>query len=445
MVTYIINFFTSEEDKGAYIALQSSKLSIEDIFKTEFVTKLNRLVGNGDKSPEGIFVFQIIERWKEVFIKFIKDASKTIPELQSVIALVSKMEEGKCLGVLLNCSIDAIETKKLMLEMKELESGTSTKEQLKDFLNNYSALFEHYRLLNYPYNKIVRFGEQRRELRTCRYCGCSMSDNATFKTDAHTISNCLGNIAYFTNDECDECNKKFGATIEQEFLKYISFSRVISSQFEGFKSYKIKTDSFELSVNPDTNDVEFKLIDYTKASVIRDKTGLVLDVGSIDFSDVYRAIVKFVIGMLPTSELKHFKKTIDWINKDCVITLPNIKETIHKEPVVHPFINMYFRKKNEDPLPYLCADLHILHYEFIFMIPGCELDNQILSSTIIDEFLKLYKKDAIWNDIQLNNKQSARLLLHISLEKGETPKLGKYPYNRIKKKIIMTGNDHDRK
>lgn len=41
MVTYIINFFTSEEDKGAYIALQSSKCSIEDIFKTEFVTKLN--------------------------------------------------------------------------------------------------------------------------------------------------------------------------------------------------------------------------------------------------------------------------------------------------------------------------------------------------------------------------------------------------------------------
>ena len=41
MVTYIINFFTSEEDNGAYIALQSSKRSIEDIFKTEFVTKLN--------------------------------------------------------------------------------------------------------------------------------------------------------------------------------------------------------------------------------------------------------------------------------------------------------------------------------------------------------------------------------------------------------------------
>ena len=420
MVTYIVNFFTSEEDKVACFALQSSKCSIEDIFKTEFVTQLNQLVGNGKNTPEGKFVLKISEKWKEVFIKFIKENSKTMPVLQSVIALVSKLDEGKYLGVLLNTSIDVIGTKKLMLEMQELESGTSTKEQLKDFQNKYSALFEHYRLLNYPYNKMVRFGEQKRELRICRYCGCSMSDKATFKTDAHTISNSLGNIAYFTNDECDRCNKKFGATIEQEFLKYISFSRVISSQFEGFKSYKIKTDSFELSVNPDTNDVEFKLIDYTKASVIRDKTGLVLDVDSIDFSDVYRAMVKFVIGMLPTSELKHFKKTIGWINKDFTISLPNIKETIHTEPVVHPFLNMYFRKKNADSLPYLCADLHILHYEFVFMIPGCELDNQFFSSTIMDEFLKLYEKGKKWNDIQLNDNQPTRLLLHISLEKKNT-------------------------
>ena len=81
---------------------------------------------------------------------------------------------------------------------------------------------------------------------------------------------------------------------------------------------------------------------------------------------------------------------------------------------------MYFRKKNEDSIPYLCADLHILHYEFVFMIPGCELDNQFFSSTIMDEFLKLYEKGKKWNDIQLKDNQPTRLLLHISLEKKNT-------------------------
>lgn len=420
MVTYIVNFFTSEENKGAYFALQSTKCSVEDIFKTGFVTKLNQLVGNGSKSPEGIFVLQISNKWKEIFIKIFEKASEKFPELQSVIALVSELDEGKCLGVLLNCSIDAIETKKLLLKMQELESGNCTKEEMKVFLNKYSALLEKYHLLNYPNNKMVRIGEQKRELRICRYCGCLMSDKATFKTDAHTISKSLGNIYYFTNDECDRCNKKFGATIEQELLKYLSFSRVLSGQFEGFKFHKIKTGSIEMSVNPDTNNVEFKLKDYTKVLVKKDKIVIVLEVDSIDFSDVYRAMVKYVIGMLPASELKHFKKTISWINKEFTVSLPNIKETIHKEPVVHPFINLYIRKNNADSLPYLCADLHILHYEFVFMIPGCELDNHILSSTIMDEFLKLYENDEKWYDIQFDDKQPTRLLLNISFEKKIT-------------------------
>lgn len=172
-----------------------------------------------------------------------------------------------------------------------------------------------------------------------------------------------------------------------------------------------------MSVNPDTNNVEFKLKDYTKVLVKKDKIVIVLEVDSIDFSDVYRAMVKYVIGMLPASELKHFKKTISWINKEFTVSLPNIKETIHKEPVVHPFINLYIRKNNADSLPYLCADLHILHYEFVFMIPGCELDNHILSSTIMDEFLKLYENDEKWYDIQFDDKQPTRLLLNISFEK----------------------------
>ena len=61
-----------------------------------------------------------------------------------------------------------------------------------------------------------------------------------------------------------------------------------------------------------------------------------------------------------------------------------------------------------------------LHYEFVFMIPGCELDYQTLSSTIMDEFLKLYENDKKWNDIQLKDNQPTRLLLHINLEKKNT-------------------------
>jgi hypothetical protein len=41
----------------------------------------------------------------------------------------------------------------------------------------------------------------------------------TFKKDAHTISNSLGNIFFFTNDECDECNTNFGSGIVFRFTE----------------------------------------------------------------------------------------------------------------------------------------------------------------------------------------------------------------------------------
>lgn len=106
-----------------------------------------------------------------------------------------------------------------------------------------------------------------------------------------------------------------------------------------------------MSVNPDTNDVEFKLIDYTKVSVIRDKADLVLDVDSIDFSDVYRAMVKFVIGMLPTSELKHFKKQLIGLTKIAQLHYQILKkQSIKNLSFIHSLICILERKMR---IPYL--------------------------------------------------------------------------------------------
>lgn len=412
MASFVINFITSNEDKSANFVLQSSKASLEEITHTEFVTKLNYLLGNEGKSPKGIFIRQIPEEWKNVFLSWLKTYTKKYPTLNSVIALVSELSEGKCLGVLLDCFVDAVETKKLILKMQEIESGISTDKQIEEFNEQYSDLFKHYSLLNYPYTKTIRFGQQKRELRTCRYCGRTMSTGAVFKTDAHTISNCLGNVCYFTNDECDSCNKKFGASIEQEFLKYMAFDRVISGQYEQFKQYKFKTNSFELEVNPNTYNVELHIKGNTNVHIKKDGSYCV-DGGSIDFSDVYRAMVKFVLGMLPDTELIHFEKTIGWLNKKNTISLPNIKETIHEEPVNHPFINMFFRKSISDALPYLCAELHVLNHEFLFMVPGCKLDYELYPQTIMDDFLKLYKRKQKWIDIKINANQPTNMYLHV--------------------------------
>lgn len=51
------------------------------------------------------------------------------------------------------------------------------------------------------------------------------------------------------------------------------------------------------------------------------------------------------------------------------------------------------------------------------MKPECELDNKVISPTIMDNFLKLYENNEKWKDIQIDDKQPTKIFMHIGLEK----------------------------
>ena len=421
MAVYNITFFTSEEGKDVAFTLESKKLTTKDFSSFEFIRVLKLFIGGKDKIVENkTYILQIAANWKDLLIAHLTRWSETFRELNNVIALISQLDEGRCLGISFNDNLDIQKSKELYFLMQEVEQGIPAKPRYEEFLRQYSDFFNVYRPLSYSHEKRIRFGNAERKSRVCRYCGRSVPET-TFNHNSHTISNCLGNINYFTNDECDKCNTKFGATIEQELLKYVSISRVLSGRYEGFKQYKTQIGSFELGINPKTNQIEFK--ETTDKSPINaniinsdQQIDIFVDGGYIDFVDVYRALVKFVIGMLPEKELKYFMETINWVNKEVELQLPNIKETIYKDPEQHPFINMFFRENNSD-FPYLCAEMHVNHYEFVFAVPGCSLDKS-LKENIMDDFLKLRKDGNKWRNISFEKSQPTRMELHVSLYKS---------------------------
>lgn len=53
-------------------------------------------------------------------------------------------------------------------------------------------------------------------LHICRFCGCSDA-TVSFRKIAHALPESLGNKSLFSEYECDECNEKFGKTIENDF------------------------------------------------------------------------------------------------------------------------------------------------------------------------------------------------------------------------------------
>ena len=414
-MAYVIHFFTSEETNEVGCGLKSSKLSTSQLSDFELVRVLKTFVGNEDL-PDSTYVLPIIEQWKKPFLATMQKWAVLFPKLNEVISLVSKLEEGRYLGISFNEPIEYVNKKEILFKMQELERGIPAKQRFDEFLSQNELWMQIYKPFCYVPNERIRFGVQERTKRICRYCGKRMPET-TFKKDAHTISNSLGNIFFFTNDECDECNTNFGAGIEQEFIKYVSVYRTLAAQYEGHPYFTTQTSAFRLDIDKETNKICIEILDTSKARIksSETQTDLYADGGYVNFHNVYRALVKYVIGMLPDEQLPFFRDTIRWVNGEMNLSrLPRIKETFYPEPEQHPFINMFFRYNDSTEYPYLIAEFHVNHIEFVFVVPGCQKDDFEIRDNILDDFLKLRKDNNKWRNLDMNHPQPIHMRFHAS-------------------------------
>ena len=412
-MVYVIHFFTSEGTEDFGFALESSKLTSSQLADFRFIRALKLFIGNDEHLPDSTYAILLLSHIKSRFLLLLEKWAGLFPKLHEAISFVSKIEEKRYLGISLNDSLDILEKREFMFQMQEYEDGIPAKQRYEEYLNQNGLLLDLYKPHSYSYNDRVRFGPSDRKIRICRYCGRKMPDT-TFKNVSHTISKSLGNINFITNDECDECNSRFGLGIEKDFLDYVSVYRSLAAQFEGHPYYTTKTDAFRLGVDKETNRIDFRITDEKKLKIVSSEKQVkyIVDGGYINYHNVYRALVKFVIGMLPNDQLPFFKKTISWVNgENNIAQLPIVKQIVYNEPEAHPFLNMFFRKQPSDQHPYLVADFHVNHLEFTYVVPGCQLDKNEFQENILDDFLKLRKDHNLWHDLQMNCQQPMHMNL----------------------------------
>jgi hypothetical protein len=61
----------------------------------------------------------------------------------------------------------------------------------------------------------------------CRFCR-KTAPQVTFRKEAHAIPEALGNKSLFSHYECDACNQKFGAGIQDSFGKWSKPMRMMT-------------------------------------------------------------------------------------------------------------------------------------------------------------------------------------------------------------------------
>lgn len=268
----------------------------------------------------------------------------------------------------------------------ELNGITNNAPELDHICN---CLRDYYEVTIYNGNERLKIGVEDKKSRVCRFCGKSFPD-VHFKNKSHAISESLGNKGLICLEECDECNKRFNETIEQDIAHMFAHRLLLygvagkngtpTIKGEGF-SMKIDTSS-RAALGRDT--IVLTLRDMPNTTNIKEMMDGIDKIHNLYLNyipqNVYKCFCKYALSLVNSAELPYFKNTIDWINEK-----PTKKRRL--PPVwqypghasgamtnLAPSIIIFRRKQNTKELPYSWAIINFAGISNLFIIPFCKKD-----------------------------------------------------------------------
>lgn len=258
--------------------------------------------------------------------------------------------------------------------------------------------------------------------RICRFCHNKTEDGVTFKNRAHAISEGLGNKNAILHEECDTCNDEFSMSIEPDIIKYLSLFRT----FFGIKGNggikKFTGNNFIFKKDTNLN-LSVTIEDEKEDSF--DKFQYRLQAGNINFQDVYKALCKYFISVIPSKYLDKFEDTISWIKgKKDENNLPVIAECItYNFFTEQPILNYYIRKDSKSSLPYAIGEFRFTCMMFIFIIPLTKEDT--LDFTKEENYKKFWESNEFkffqiqkgWIHKSFSSNEEKDFVINILMEK----------------------------
>lgn len=183
------------------------------------------------------------------------------------------------------------------------------------------VIFKHTQR-NFSERTVVEIGQSQQ---TCRFC---RSSNCSFDNIAHSIPEFLGNKSIFTLDECDSCNRSFGQGIENDLTKFIPPSWF--TKLKGKKGYTKKQVNGSVTLSSD--DVYLNIESNELGSL---EKHIVSKGSKFSTLNVYKALLKILVSLLPIEYLPEFIQSISWLRSNADFDVLNHKPIIivgHKAP-----------------------------------------------------------------------------------------------------------------
>lgn len=294
------------------------------------------------------------------------------------------------------------------LENDDKKRATLFNKLQKDFDNTLGNVTKKYFLKAFDSSR-KNVGERIKEKRICRFCsnGINTIKKVTFDNKAHVIPEALGNKGLITYEECDECNIKFGKTIEKDLINFFDIFRVFygvngkngipTLKFNDNTQMKYHTKKeIDGIINKENlelpKEINENLIVVISQNINFDEKNKTLQIplkldNKIATGNIYKALCKMVISLVEPNELKYLQNTISWINseEEKIYVTPKIGSTIiHNMYVNNPQIILYIRKDNDINVPHIVGEFSFKCFKYIFIVPFSDKDK--LTFTEDEEF-----------------------------------------------------------
>lgn len=310
-----------------------------------------------------------------------------------------------------------------MNQIETLQNGGSVEEKMSRVKELFGELLANYEIFANNGEGKVEIGPKDKSKRTCRYCHKD-STQTKFDKVAHTISEAFGNKGIITNDECDACNEYFGKNVEPALIEYLDFFRAFYGiQGKKGKIHHIYGSNYEMKKNDDGSiKLDVKMTDDEIKVQPDDRPGPIPLRGHnvVALQDIYRALVKYALGILQPDKMTEFGNTVDWLlHKIEVDQLPLVRMEISPRFVKQPSICTMLRKTDDISLPYGVSEIQIMNIRFLIIIPLCDdRDKPFIGNSYWRHFLEVFKMYKVikWQEHNFSSMERKQLSMRIDFE-----------------------------
>lgn len=317
--------------------------------------------------------------------QFVEKYSEISPKINNLKNKLRKIQDGEFFFTLNKSEFSVEETLYIGNLLHTYNASADDKERAEIFQEQTNKqneimgdFFSKYTLLIFDSEKRISIGEQDRRKRICRFCqnGMHTEVKVTFDKKAHAFSEALGNKSVVLNEECDDCNEKFGRTIEEDFITYLDIYRVFYQVKgkNGIPKLKYKDQGMVTSVDGE-------MIVQSQNIQHDEETGeikvLLESHQTVKNVNIYKTLCKYVLSTIDEEELIHLQDTIKWMTskESDFIQLPQVGLLMNHDMFVEtPILAIYIRKDNNNMYPHIVGEFKFKSLIFVFIVPFSEKD-----------------------------------------------------------------------